>query len=532
MSALSDALANPDHKVRLLALKAALDGQDRAAPDPIVAALPNESNPKVRNAMALVIGRLGQRGHAPALARLLRDPDAGVRMRAVEGIAALKGSASYPALVAMLVAETDAKVRDFCAHHLLRLGGDKLMTLFQHMLGTDVGWMKEAAVLALALFNSPRVVPLLRAVHQKETGPLKELAFKGLERLAGMGNDGATRAVAELTALREPPRLDVDFANLDDDTSDQLGFEDTYTGGKLPRIEIGSPLDEEDAEDVSDAPPIAAPPAPPSPLVAMETPVTVQVQPVAAAPLAEREPADEPRARRPLATSSPSVDLFPAEPPAPSMPTAPPPPVRAGSSSDALAGAEPEKAKGSGRRPRPVVNPANAPAAATPPPFERPAGNFEGGMGNPRRPGEDAMRPCPACGAEISAGARRCRHCSEVFTDEPPPSMSSGAQIPFDLAFVAVLSMLLGAVEAFHQFTAGMNNDAALGAVMGVLHLVEIVAAIASFRGLAWGWYLWWPLAFFLFVVGASHGDAIAAGRSFACLISLSRTPTREFCIR
>src|SRR5262245_39998765 len=99
MPTLAEALAQPDHRVRLHALKAALDAQDRAAADVIVQAMPTEGNAKVRNAMALVIGKLGQRSHAPALCRLLRDADAGVRQRAVEGIVALKDSASYPALV-------------------------------------------------------------------------------------------------------------------------------------------------------------------------------------------------------------------------------------------------------------------------------------------------------------------------------------------------------------------------------------------------------------------------------------------------
>ena len=515
MPTLSEALAQPDHRVRLGALKAALDGDDRTAPDVIVGVIAGEANAKVRNAMALVVGKLGTRAHAPALCRLLRDADAGVRLRAVEGIAALKDSASYPALVALLVAESDPKVRDFCAHHLMRLGGDNLMKLFSHMLVSDVGWVKESAVLALALFNSPRVVPLLRAVHQKEEGPLKELAFKGLERLAEMGNEPAKNAVAELAALREPPRLDVDFANLAEDTGDNsLGFEDTYTGGKLPRIEIGSPL--EDDEDEDDGPPIAIPP--PSAGVVQDTPLTLPQAPpppekgLASGkdkrPGAIKPPTSESRDKVPVGlVAAPAGGLFPTEPPPPE---------------------EPEPHKGSGRRPRPVPMGRSNPHVD----LRAAAEGLEGGMSQARR-GEDEMRPCPRCGAEVSAGARRCRHCSEVFTDAASPSEGvASPPVPFDVAFVAVLTMILGAVEAFNEFTTGYAQEPALGAVMGVLHVAEIGAAYGTFRGYAWGWYLWWPLAFFHFVVAASHGDRVNAGRAFLCLVSLSRISTREFCVR
>ena len=524
MSQLAEALRSPDHRARLLALKTALDADDRGAVDAIAAAMPTDPHPKVRNAMALIVGKLGTKTHAPALVRLLRDPDAGVRLRAVESIVALKDSGSYPALVATLVSETDAKVRDFCAQQLMRLGGDKLMQLFQHMLSSEAVWMKEAAILALALFNSPKVVPVLKGVHARESGSTKELAFRSLERLASMGNELAARAVEELGT----PRLDVDFANLDEDTGDGPTFEDTYTGGKLPVIKIASPLEEgEEPED--DAPPVAppasdtpveravealdGPPSGPVPKLGLSGEVSVPQIPAVAL-------AGSGRTRRPAGPGK--ADASSDDVSAPPLPAAPPPPVEA-------APPAPAAGSGAGKRPRPVLNMDAARAAA--PVAPRPLADLQGAPGG-NRPGDDTMRACPHCGADISAGARRCRHCNELVDGPMPSFVGGGAQIPFDLAFVAVLTWLLGSWEAYHQFTTGMALDPALGAVMGVMFVAEIAASAGTFFGYAWGWYMWWLLTFFLFVVGASHGDAIGAGRSFACLISLSRTPTRDFCVR
>jgi hypothetical protein len=510
---IASALAHPDHRARLMALKAVLDANDAAAVETIASLLPREDNPKVKNAMAIVLGRLGNKSHGPVLARLLRDPDATVRMRAAEGIVAVKDSGSYPALVGALVSETDARVRDFCAHSLMKLGGEKLMRLFQVMLQSDVAWMKESAVMALGMFNSPKVVPVLKLVYLKEAGPLQELTLRALERLAEMGNDAAREVAKELTALREPPRLDVDFANLGEDTgSDELGFEDTYTGGKLPRIEMGSPLEEEP----EDAPPIAMPPSPAA--EREDTPATV---PVPALGISGSKLPREAMAAAVANAVDPMPDPVPEKSstrmrkqpePEPAAPVAPPS-VAGGAGS------------GSARRPG---------AADRSGQLSRSGDNFEGGMvaAPPSRaagPADD-LQECPACGKEIAANARRCKHCDEVF-DAPEP-VEEQVSAPMALTAVAVLTVIVSALEAAQSFAVDARTEGGVAMARGAIRIVELFAAVGAARGQAWGWWIWLPLAFVYFIAAVSNGEAFPAARTCICLLVLTHATVRDYCSR
>lgn len=490
---LASALAQPDHRLKLMALKGVLDAADASAVDAVAAALHREDNAKVKNAMALVIGRLGTKTHGAVLARLLRDPDASVRMRAVEGIVALKDSGSYPALVGSLVSETDARVRDFCAHHLMKLGGDRLMQLFQLMLNSDVAWMKEAAVMALALFNSPRVVPMLKLAYLKESAPLQELVLRALKRLSEMGNEAAKTVTAELEALREPPRLDVDFANLEDDTGgSEPGLEDTYTGGKLPRIEMGSPLEEEP----EDAPPVAVPAPPPA--EPEDTPATVAVPaPGASTPRLKVPPEAAAPPPAPVATSTPKLRVPPEAIAAPPQP----PPRIAPAASRAAA------ASGSARRPEKADRSGELEWSGE---MDRP-GNVDGGMVAPRR-------------GDSAADEEEADYQPSGIIGEEPTSA------PVALLVVAGLTVVVSALEAAQSFAVDAKTEGGVAMARGAIRIIELFAAVGAARGAAWGWWIWLPLAFVYFIAAVSNGEAFPAARTCICLLVLTHASIRDYC--
>lgn len=296
MAELARALSAEDPKARLAALKAVLDRKDASACPAVAGAVPAEAHPKVRAAMAMVLGRLGGMTQAGVLAKMTTDRDAGVRLRAVEALAALKDPACWATLVRVLGAEEEAPVRDAAAHFLMSRGKDNLLILFKQMVISEKAWKREAVVRACQMFNSSAVVPLLKHAATKDTEPgIKEAARNGLKKLAGQGNQAAAQVEAELKAAEAPPVFDLSEELAAAEAQIGLAFHDTYTGAKLGRVEIADHF----GEDEEEAPPPPPKPAPPPPA------------PLESAPKARRpapEPIDGGMIARPR---PPSVDKVP-----------------------------------------------------------------------------------------------------------------------------------------------------------------------------------------------------------------------------
>lgn len=262
MTELARALSAEDPKARLAALKAVLDRMDASACPVVAGAVPAEAHPKVRAAMAMVLGRVGGMTQAGVLAKMTTDRDAGVRLRAVEALAGLKDPACWATLVRVLGAEEEAAVRDAAAHFLMGRGKDNLLGLFKQMVVSEKAWKREAVVRACQMFNSSAVVPLLKHAATKETEPgIKEAARNGLKKLAGQGNQAAAQVEAELKAAEAPPVFDLSEELAAAEAQIGLAFHDTYTGDKLGRVEIADHFGEDE-----EAPPPKPAPPPPAPL--------------------------------------------------------------------------------------------------------------------------------------------------------------------------------------------------------------------------------------------------------------------------
>jgi predicted RNA-binding Zn-ribbon protein involved in translation (DUF1610 family) len=85
-------------------------------------------------------------------------------------------------------------------------------------------------------------------------------------------------------------------------------------------------------------------------------------------------------------------------------------------------------------------------------------------------PGKKDTKPCPKCGEEIPATARKCQHCGEFFDETPPAKQSPGD--------IAVPPSICGAcgwagVEERKLYRLGVP-----GAIIGCLLLILSVIGI------------------------------------------------------
>jgi hypothetical protein len=78
----------------------------------------------------------------------------------------------------------------------------------------------------------------------------------------------------------------------------------------------------------------------------------------------------------------------------------------------------------------------------------------------------DARKPCPLCGEQIAAAARKCRFCGEVFdpleADEAPEGDATGGVIPYKNV-PALMAYYLGVFSVIPCFPIGLA-----GVVLGI----------------------------------------------------------------
>jgi hypothetical protein len=423
-------LSSQDPKARLAALKGMLDRGDAGACVAIAGAVPIEAHPQVRAAMAMVLGKLGGMSQAGVLAKLTTDRDARVRLRAVEALAALQDPACWATLVRVMGAEEEAAVRDAAAHFLMSRGKENLLLLFKQMVVADKAWKREAAVRACQLFNSSAVVPLLKhAATKDDEDGIRDLARTGLQKLAAQGNAAAAKIEEELKAAEAPPAFDLSAELAQAEQQVGLAFHDTYTGQKMPRVEI--------ADHFADEEPEAEPPPKPAP-----RPTPRAAPPAASKPKPEPQP--EPEAAAP-------------EPPPLNPPSAP--------------------------RVR-------KPAAPLP---------FDGGMvPAPKSVSNDKVpmktRPCPVCGEEIAAAAKKCRFCNEVFDMEGLKQVQASAEKGISMQMPTKLHLLTGlqyfgfGLCIFFSFFALFGGAPGVGLGLLVIYgsLFFLVAKIREGSRTAW----------------------------------------------
>lgn len=537
MSDLASSLSLEDPVTRLRAIKDALNSGDKQAADTLVEGLERESNPRVRRAMILAIGQLGGKAYAKTLATMTKDPDPGVRLQAADSLVRL-GDAAYPPLVRLLGGDPEQKIRDFAAHHLIKLGQDSLFSLFRRMLESERSWQREAVVLACKRFNTPLMVPFLKAAVLKETDSIRDEAYSGLQKLAEHGHRTAREAIEEIqgqSPSKPSPLPSIEVPRMPEE--DRLHFDDTYIGGPVVRV----PMDEDPFSRVDsgrfavctpDLAPLPSRVAPQKATIPLDMAMPEETSPQGLDPLdSPSEPLVTPRGP---GSSEGYVHV-----------------EIGGGSRSGRGGSSPSRAKSSlgGVRQR-----------GAPPSFEPPDADgdspVDGPMETSRIPGipgakgkpqdlEDgtgiplvsaakmSTRPCPVCGEEIAVLAKKCRFCNEVFDREGLRSIRQYApvtEIPTGLNVMSIIFLVLSSLGFFGyvfratrfflygQGTDIMNGFFCLFWVLLIGAQMWIVTAVR--KRSSYALKIWTDLSYISIVLQLIHLDIIGMiGLGLTCIL-------------
>ena len=128
------------------ALQVVVGGIGKSAVPKLVPCLESPSANVRRNAADL-LGGLGATETAPAIAKLLDDPDA--RLGALSALAALKAPAAVPAIVKLMQSDAPERVRYTTAATLGAIGGDEATGALVHGLSSSAAPLRFACQFAL-----------------------------------------------------------------------------------------------------------------------------------------------------------------------------------------------------------------------------------------------------------------------------------------------------------------------------------------------------------------------------------------------
>lgn len=148
----------------------------------------------VRRNTADLLGALGAGEAAPAIARLLADPDA--RLGALAALGQLKSPAAVPQIVAVMESDAPERVRYTAAATLGAIGGEDAIRALVAQLASPVAPLRFAAQFALETL--------------KATGPLRSLLSAAdlhvrLHAIAALGHINDAAARPDLVRLLEDP---------------------------------------------------------------------------------------------------------------------------------------------------------------------------------------------------------------------------------------------------------------------------------------------------------------------------------------
>ncbi|MDY6983670.1 MAG: HEAT repeat domain-containing protein [Pseudomonadota bacterium] len=160
-------LTQGDADARWSAARAAADLPDGV--DALAAALPNETDARVREAMLTSLARIGSPRSVDAIVPLLRVDDAGVRTAALDALRAMPDAvrAQLPALLQ----DDDSDVRILCCEIARTLPRDEATRLLGELLTveTEVN-VSAAAIDVLAEIGGPAALPALDRCAERFAG--------------------------------------------------------------------------------------------------------------------------------------------------------------------------------------------------------------------------------------------------------------------------------------------------------------------------------------------------------------------------
>jgi HEAT repeat protein len=190
------ALASPDDDVELPQAAQVID---------TLAGRLEGAAPKLRLAIALVLGRIGGSCDEALVAGLLKDPDARVRRAAVEALARLEpGAASEPLRLAL--ADEAPEVRTAAAISLGQSSNPAVLDDLQRLIHDEDTRVSAAAVRAIGLHCARGNVAVERAIELVDHALVADgmVALAGVEALCSIAGPRAAVAATRLLCSDDP----------------------------------------------------------------------------------------------------------------------------------------------------------------------------------------------------------------------------------------------------------------------------------------------------------------------------------------
>lgn len=143
-----------------------------------------DDDPRIRQYLTLVLGKLGDARAVPVLEEALHDPIVETRIYSLIALAELRDAASVPAVIAATKDE-DKDVRKTAVYALGEMDDPRGVPILDEALNDPVADIRFNAALALSRHGDPKAEPVLRAMLDRPT----------LNRVPGMRPDQKEEAM-------------------------------------------------------------------------------------------------------------------------------------------------------------------------------------------------------------------------------------------------------------------------------------------------------------------------------------------------
>lgn len=120
-----------------------------------------DDDPRIRQYLSMVLGKLGDRRATPLLVEALDDPSVDTRIYAALALGQLRDPAAIPSLIAQLSSD-ERDVRKTAAYALGAIGDRRAVEPLVRTLADPVADVRFNAAIALARFDDRRGLPVLR----------------------------------------------------------------------------------------------------------------------------------------------------------------------------------------------------------------------------------------------------------------------------------------------------------------------------------------------------------------------------------
>ena len=143
-----------------------------------------EDDPRVRQYLSIVLGKLGDRRATPALLEAVRDPNVETRIYAILGLGMLRDPAAVPHLLEA-ANDSDKDVRKSAIGALGELGDPRALPVLRRALQDPTADVRYNAAIALARMNDREAAGVLREMLDRSR----------LDRVEGMRPDQKEEAM-------------------------------------------------------------------------------------------------------------------------------------------------------------------------------------------------------------------------------------------------------------------------------------------------------------------------------------------------